>query len=175
MKFYLGVGSRETPSHIQRVMTSLAMELSQEGYWLRSGNAYGADYAFANGAFDKAQIWLPWKEYNIEHQLKFPTHTYKVIQVNDTEAYESVIKFHPSPSKLGTYGTKLMARNFRQCVGLNEPNSQFGVCWTPNGEITGGTGQAMRISLHYNIPMYNLFSMTKDEILREVKKLNLLQ
>jgi hypothetical protein len=31
------------------------------------------------------------------------------------------------------------------------------VCWTPRGEATGGTGQAIRMARHYGIPVYNLY------------------
>ena len=40
---------------------------------------------------------------------------------------------------------------------LDQPVS-FVVCWTPGGEVTGGTGQALRIAAdpQYNIPVFNL-------------------
>jgi len=175
MKFYAGIGSRETPSHIQRVMTSLAKELCQMGYTLRSGNAEGADQAFACGVLDdKAQIWLPWESFNIDFQVKHSSHTYKTVQPTDREAWESIEQFHPAPNRLGQQGIKLMARNYRQVVGFNEPNSEFVVCWTTDGKELGGTAQAIKIARHFKIPVYNLYDFNKEEVLTEIKKLNLL-
>lgn len=39
---------------------------------------------------------------------------------------------------------------------LHSP-SKFIVCWTRDGGATGGTGQALRIADHYEIPVFNLF------------------
>jgi hypothetical protein len=58
-----------------------------------------------------------------------------------------------------SYGAKkLMARNCHQVLGqdLKTP-VDFIVCWTKNGNINGGTGQALRIAKKLNIPVYNLF------------------
>lgn len=30
------------------------------------------------------------------------------------------------------------------------------ICWTADGGASGGTGQAMKIARHYNIPVFNL-------------------
>jgi hypothetical protein len=175
MKFYTGIGSRSVDEKMGNEMKSIAMSLNDMGYILRSGNADGSDQWFAKGVKDdKAQIWLPWKEFNVSFQILHSNHTYKVIMVNDREAFESIDKFHPNPNKLGQQGIKLMGRNYRQIVGLNEPNSQFVICWTPDGEMVGGTAQAWRIALHYHIPVYNMFNMTNNEILKEIEKLNLL-
>lgn len=176
LKYYCGIGSRSVPEKIGKEMKSIAMSLNDMGYILRSGNADGSDQWFAKGVMDdKAQIWLPWKEFNVSFQILHPNHTYNVIKVNDREAFESIDKFHPNPNRLGQQGIKLMGRNYRQIVGLNEPDSEFVVCWTPDGKMVGGTAEAWRIALHFNIPVYNLNDMTKEEILREVEKLNMLR
>lgn len=174
-KFYSGIGSRATPPTTQRIMMYLARELERDGYTLRSGNASGSDDAFARGVVKNAQIWLPWKDFNLEYQEERPSHTYKIIDRDDSDAYESVMRFHPNPSALSGKAMLLMMRNFRQIVGDDEPNSQFVVCWTPNGEIKGGTGQALRLARHYDTSVYNLFNMTKEDVLKEIHKLNLLQ
>ena len=46
MKYYTGIGSRETPKDIMQLMSKLAYKLASEGYILRSGAAQGADTAF---------------------------------------------------------------------------------------------------------------------------------
>ncbi len=49
MKVYAGIGSRETPPHVIRLMGRIAERLACEGWTLRSGNAPGADQAFGLG------------------------------------------------------------------------------------------------------------------------------
>ena len=174
--FYAGIGSRSAPEVVRKRMRDIAIILNEKKYILRSGNADGSDEWFAKGVLDdKAQIWLPWKEFNVKLQLLHPNHTYKTIAVNDREAFESVGKFHPNVKRLGMQGVNLMARNYRQIIGLNEPNSQFVVCWTTDGKEIGGTAQAIRIARHFKIPVYNMFDLTNEQILKEIEKLNLLQ
>ena len=46
MKYYAGIGSRETPQEFLEFFTKLAKFLFSKGYTLRSGGAYGSDCAF---------------------------------------------------------------------------------------------------------------------------------
>lgn len=167
-KFYAGIGSRETPWDVLRDMTEIAITLEIRGYTLRSGAASGADSAFQEGVGEAAQIWIPWKSFAIDIQNKFPKHTYRIINKNDSDAMDSVNQFHPNGLQLKEPVRLLMARNFRQIIGKVFPNSEFVICWTKDGGPTGGTGQAIRIANHYNIPVYNLFDLTKQEILDKV-------
>lgn len=167
-KFYTGVGSRETPPEIQSEMAALASILESAGYTLRSGNAPGADQAFANGVEEYAQIWLPWKSFGMDFQLKKPKHTYKIISKLDEEAFDSVNKFHPNGPYLKDSVRNLMARNYRQCKGKVLPDSKFLICWTVGGGLKGGTAQAMKIADSLKIPIYNFYLLTKEEILDKV-------
>ena len=63
-----------------------------------------------------------------------------------------------------------MNRNYRQVRGLDEPDSEFVICWTHDGTDVGGTGQAIRIANHYGIPVFNMFDKNATEILREIDK-----
>ena len=150
-KFYAGIGSRETPIEILDEMSNIARYLETKGYTLRSGGAGGADIAFSD-VVDNAQIWVPWSTF---YKTNRP-HSIKTIDINDTEAFNSVSDFHPSPFRLKKGGIMLMARNYRQVVGLNEPNSEFIVCWTKDGKDSGGTGQAIRIAKSLGIAIINL-------------------
>ena len=38
--------------------------------------------------------------------------------------------------------------------------SKFVVCWTPGGQLSGGTAQALRIATALNIPIINFGSAT---------------
>lgn len=160
MKYYAGVGSRETPFNILRQMINISDHLYEAGYTLRSGHAEGADIAFEIGSF-RSEIWLPWKSFN--ENAKDPQQNYVVIDKNDKDAFDS-IKFHPAADRLVGPVRLLMARNYRQIIGKDgAPNSEFVVCWTKDGKDTGGTGQALRIAAHYDIPIYNLYFPEKYE------------
>ena len=169
-KFYAGIGSRETPLYIQDRMTEIASSLEEKGYALRSGNAIGADQAFAKGVKTEAQIWLPFIGFNTGFSSRYTKHIYEVIYPDDKEAYESIAKFHPNPKKLNHNGIRLMARNFRQIVGRErQDNSEFVILWTPEGKCVGGTGQAWRIADSFNIPVYNLFSLSNDDVFKAIE------
>ncbi len=153
-KYYAGVGSRETPIDILELMTSIAKRYEERGFTLRSGGAYGADKAFADGCSNK-EIFVPWSGYN-DIPLKY---------IIPDEAYVVAAKHHPLWFKLPQGAKKMMARNVMQVLGpnLDEPSSLV-VCWTRDGCTTtaerswktGGTGQAISIANTYNIPVYNL-------------------
>ena len=48
--------------------------------------------------------------------------------------------------------------------------SSFVVCWTPNGELSGGTAQAMRVAMKLNIPIFNLGN--REDLEKILKYLN---
>lgn len=169
-RFYAGVGSRSTPEKVCKQMKEIAKVLNKD-FWLRSGNADGADQAFAKGVEDeKAQIWLPKKDFNIGFQRMHPQHVYKLVDRNDKEAVDSVNKFHPRGNKLDISSRNFMVRNYRQWKGLNELDSEFVICWTEGGKDIGGTGQCIRIARHFNSPVYNLYDLTPEQILKEIEK-----
>ena len=49
MKYYAGVGSRETPPDVLKTMLKIGRYLAVKGYTLRSGGAKGADTALRMG------------------------------------------------------------------------------------------------------------------------------
>lgn len=153
MKYYAGIGARVTPKNICDIMTRCAAKLEEQDFYLRSGCAQGADIAFQRGVKEKAEIHLPWKNFNLPYQQEYPNHVYKVIKENDKAARES-LGFHPECGKLKRSVELLMMRNYYQVCG--EPNSSFVICWTLSGEAEKGTGQALRIAAHYEIPIFNL-------------------
>lgn len=154
MKYYSGIGSRQTSPEIMAFMKEIASILEERGWTLRSGAADGADSAFASGVKKNAEIWIPWKSFGHPHN---PSHVYKIIDnKNDHLAIESVNKFHPNGPNLKDPARLLMMRNFRQIKGLNAPDSKFVICWTPNGERKGGTRQAWDIADYYGVPVFNL-------------------
>ena len=155
---YAGIGSRSTPPQILNLMTQLASKLENLGYTLRSGGAAGADTAFERGVSNPAnrQIYLPGPNFNLKTagQLGFIDSTKLP---NWQQAIATVNQFHPAPEKLSEYARNLMARNAMQVLGqtMNQP-AKMVVAWTPGGQVTGGTGQALRMAQAYKIPIRNL-------------------
>lgn len=149
MKFYAGVGSRETPVPVLDQMRHLATKLAQEGWVLRSGGAPGADTAFERGAWPDCRVYLPWAGFEGRDG----------IVCGDSLALAKIAaEFHPVWDKLRQGAKKLMTRNVAQVLGYWEEDvpSSFIVCWTPGGKGGGGTGQAIRIARAYDVPVFDL-------------------
>lgn len=167
-KYFTGIGSRNTPPEICKAMTEIASILEDKGYTLRSGNATGADIAFARGVKEKAEIWLPWKGFNQDFIDEHPNHTYRIISTHDGDAFRSVAQFHPDPKRLTEKGFLLMMRNHRQLFGENDVKSKFIICWTKDGRAAGGTGQNLRAGDYHDILILNMFNLSKEDVLRKV-------
>ena len=74
-------------------------------------------------------------------------------------------KFHPRWDALPVYVKMLMGRNSYQILGLDlETPSDFVICWTLDGQITGGTGQTLRMAAYYGIPVLNFGNLTLNEM-----------
>lgn len=156
---YAGIGARNTPTHILETMRETAKLLAKDGHVCNTGAALGADQAFANaavGANGNVCLYLPWTSYESKWcgiVTDMPIGNVRVFILNamHVKAYESVDQFHPAPGKLSQGVRKLHARNY-----LIIDNSNFVVCWTPEGKTVGGTGQGIKIANYLEIPVYNL-------------------
>lgn len=162
MKYYAGIGSRETPEDILQRMQSLAYFLSTKRYVLRSGGAEGADTAFETGCDDHGghkEIFLPWKSFNNNASSFYEPSQQALDLAEVIHPYFAVMK---RPSKL------LTARNMHQILGekLDKP-VMFVACWTKDGceshetydpKITGGTGSAIALASLKSIPVYNFYN-----------------
>lgn len=162
MYYYAGIGSRETPELILDIFKNVAIYLGNKGFVLRSGGANGADKAFedgCDGVKGHKEIYLPWSGFEGSNSN---------LIVKDEMAFEIAKQYHPYWHNLSQGARKLQARNSHQVLGkdLNTP-SAFIICWTKNGSSSGGTGQAIRIAKHYNIPV---FDAGKYKDMTELKK-----
>lgn len=164
--FYTGVGAREVPTDVELYMFNLGRWFAENNIKLRSGHAKGSDDAFERGCNSvngKKEIYLPWKGFEGSNSD---------LIVSDPKAYAIAKQHHKGWDNLKQGAKKLMARNSHQLLGQNlETPSTLVVCWTPKGETVGGTGQAIRIAEHYNIPIVNIgkfssFSEASNEITR---------
>ena len=157
MPIYCGVGSRETPDQILKLMEDIAVVLAQRGWVLRSGLAGGADQAFHVGATmakGQQENYIPWKGFNRANAQAIVAPD--LPNWNDALGISS--QFHPAWDKCSDGAKKLHGRNLYQIAGkdLDLPVDCV-VCWTKNGQEIGGTAQAMRIAKHLQIPIFNLF------------------
>lgn len=156
---YTGVGSRETPEDVQRIMECIGETLARAGWVLRSGHAIGADQAFERGcdnALGAKEIFLPWAGYEgSQSRFTMPA----------LEAFEMIKDLHPKHHKLSDGGRRLQARNVHQVLGedLRSPSAAL-ICWTKDGcktevertPATGGTGTAITLACRMNVPVFNL-------------------
>lgn len=163
---YAGIGARTTPDDILKAMESAARYLSSWGYRLHSGGAAGADSAFEAGCDSvngSKEIHLPWKGFR-----KHPSPYFG----SNRDARLLAKKYHPNWSVVSDRGRDFHARNCFQVLGrdLKTP-VQFVLCWTPNGKLVGGTGQALRIAQDYDIEIINFGSMSFDQISDRIQEL----
>lgn len=172
MKFYTGIGSRETPQEVLDVMRKFAYLYAKKGYVLRSGGAEGADTAFAEGWGDawsesvnntmqsdcKAEIYLPWNEFN--GQLS--TMEGRVLVTNKTileQAEQIASEVHPAWGSCKQGARKLHTRNVFQVLGatLDKPSTAV-LCYAlvQGSSVKGGTRTAVEIAKKYDVPVFNL-------------------
>ena len=148
MKYWTGIGSRETPQEIGELMSKISVKLEELGYILRSGGAPGADTYFAEKIKNK-EIFIPWKSFG------------EGIVPKETEfAHNLLREIHPAYDRLTQGALKLHLRNVNQVLGADlKTPSKFLICWakTDNkGNPMGGTRTAWKIAEKYGIPCFNL-------------------
>jgi len=148
-ELYAGIGARATPDFVLTQMCIISAALETEGYILRSGGAKGADSAFECG---------------VDNDRK------QIFRAQDCTDYAMDVaeEYHPNWGACSDYVRKLHGRNAMILLGqeLNDP-VDFVVCWTPQGEITGGTGQSVRMAHGFHIPVYNLALEGWKELMEE--------
>jgi len=167
---YTGIGSRETPDAILTLMAKIAYTLAQNDWTLRSGHAPGADQAFEHGAKEakgKMEIYLPWSGFEGAHgDGKSYFTTFNPDLGCDPEAIRVAAQFHPAWDKCSIGAKKLHVRNV-YLIGGRDLNTapDMVICWTKDGKREGGTGQALRIAEHLQIPIFDLAVVEPETIL----------
>lgn len=156
-KAYAGIGSRETPEDILRMMTAFGRLAEEHGWTLRSGGAPGADTAFELGVKHRIhkEIYLPWGGFNgsDSHRTKPMALTSQLVE-----------RYHPTPEKLSQGAMKLHMRNMHQIFGPHlETPVKFVICWTKGAQLVGGTATALRAAIDKDIPIFNLADPNADE------------
>jgi hypothetical protein len=150
-------------------MYAAGKALAAMGFTLRSGGAQGADESFESGVDEYAkchdvdpstlkEIYLPWKGFRKNQSPLFGS---------DKAARMLAKQYHPRWEIVSCSGRDFHARNCYQVLGrdLATP-SAFVLCWTPDGKIVGGTGQALRIAEDHQIPILN-FGCHDDDFISD--------
>lgn len=172
MKFYTGIGSRNTPEDILEIMSDLAFILHKKGWTLRSGGADGADLAFEEGVkrslvdidrfpyFYDANIYIPWKNFRVVDDLWKDMYIHVTNKDILKNAEDIASQIHPNWKACSRGAKALHTRNIFQVIGhWYEPfPSKFVICWAPiSGEsVTGGTRTAVEFAKSLNIEVFNL-------------------
>lgn len=151
LKYYAGIGSRETPLDIQLLMYDIADYMGRKRFILRSGGAEGADEAFEKGAKDH----------------KHPAEIFKPEEATQ-EAIDVASRCHPAWEKCDQFARKAHGRNAMILLGesLWVPVNMV-ICWTPRGETIGGTGQAIRMAKEYFIRIINLYDKKNQDYFKK--------
>lgn len=162
MKYYTGVGSRETPADILTLMTALGRKLADESWILRTGAAVGADQAFELGwvhhvqrnlKFTPAEIYLPWDNY--ENHTRDMMFGCNILPEMDDKGLHIVAEgiaatMHPNWGACRRGARAMHTRNVFQVLGrdLKTPSKML-IAWTKltrAGEPMGGTATAISSS-----------------------------
>ena len=134
-----------------------------KGHYIASGNAVGADYAFAQGgnAIDpkKVILYLPKEHHNREHIVAGNRMTWEA-----QESWKEIArKHHPAYDKLKPYIQSLMDRN----AGILSRADRC-IAWLDHeAPGFGGTGHGWRIAGDMGIPRFDLSQVTTFEEIRD--------
>jgi hypothetical protein len=165
MKYYTGIGSRETPADVLALMELVAAKLSRQGLTLRSGHAAGADRAFECGANGDAVIYQPWPGFGEKRYGADPGMPVLGTPVVDRSQW---LRNFEALAEMGVTGRGvpesvclLHGRNVAQVVGHDAEvtPSKFVIGWAKinaDGSVSGGTRVAFRYASHIGVPVFNL-------------------
>ncbi|QAY80310.1 macro domain-containing protein [Sphingosinicella sp. BN140058] len=171
-------------------MTEIAQALEVLGFTLRSGFAGGADTAFELGTTreDLREIFAPWRGFGANPNSKWDKPRWDQIRRHERltgkpfrpakqlllageyigKAEILAARYHRLWNTLPRSFQQLHSRNMGQVLGarLDTP-ARFVICWTEDGEDSGGTGQAIRTADDLGICVLNLHDLeVRAEILR---------
>lgn len=171
---YAGIGNRDAPEWAIRCCRIIAFRLMQAGYTLRTGGAPGCDQAFLSQAGKKAEVYVPWRNFE-----GFP-----MLWDIPTKAYEMAVAFQPSLNKAKISVVSMHARNMMQVLGPDLlSRSDFVVCYTANGRYENyegythccGTDSAITCARANGIPVINLGSPGWAELLSAITEIDFLE
>lgn len=135
------IGSRR-PSEKQHAKAyEYAKLVSEEGYIVTTGGAYGIDHAAMLGCIPGSlEVYLPWASFNA-HII--PDHATRIVYNPSQHKHwlQSVNDYHPNVAALSASDKKLHARNYGIVYGTS-----LVAAYPKSIHSMGGTGQGVRIA-----------------------------
>ncbi len=148
---YSGIGAKDTPPAMMAIIDKIGVHMARHGYILRSGGAEGASTAFEQAcdrAKGKKEIYLPWQAFNKNRSMLYTV---------PDRAMSIVREFNPVWSTQNEASRKVQARYAMVLLGRNLAHpSACVICYTKEGKLKGGTGQALQVAQKHGIPVFNL-------------------
>lgn len=149
------IGSRETPPAVLRWMESAGAELVRTGHTVVSGNAPGADQAWARGGNSvdpaKVELCLPWAYFessaivtgNVLRQL---------VLDKFVDAWKLAQQLHPRWDRCSDGARRLLTRNVMIVQGSDRVLGYL----NRGKKGGGGTGFAFKIARHLDVKAYDV-------------------
>lgn len=162
------IGSRETPQLVLDWMSETATALVAAGCEIRSGNAPGADQAWAHGANEvdptRVTLCLPWESFEA---TKMHAQNKRII-ISSTSTkhqrfFEAVKETHPHFGKLSAAALLLYARN---AMIVEDVHCVLGSL-NPGKPGGGGTGGAFRMAQRNRIVTFNVADAMVRKMIEE--------
>jgi hypothetical protein len=165
------IGSRDAPAEAIIRMEELGKHIASKGFIVRTGNAVGADQAFARGANtvdpSKVYLYLPWRSYEKN----------AIVEKNIVTGYN----LENAPHRLERY-TKLASENHPAWEYLSPAVRKFmlrnaAIVWNADLVLAhlnhsrqggGGTGHGWRVAESLNIPRIDLSQELDVEKVKKV-------
>lgn len=172
MKTYTGVGSREAPPGVLRLIEHIAIFLYRHGYLFRSGHADGCDHHFQKGVqdftghpvrWDEGEVYIPWNGFSDARDNTELGGGVICLKNHPiwTEAEAVAATLHPVWERLKHGPKALHTRNVFQVLGrdLKSPSAFIIYAAKPlaRGAVKGGTNTAVQLARKYGIPEINLY------------------
>lgn len=161
---------------------NVCMRLAQLGVTFTSGLCELGMDGIAQKAYSKAvdlglakesqfEVYVA-DQYNIRRSTLPRRHLATVRNkdlISETERIASEV--HPAWDRCNEWARGMHSRNCHQILGddLKSPVDAV-ICWTPDGAVVGGTATALKLSMKYNIPVFNLGVKDKESVLQSIKK-----
>jgi hypothetical protein len=149
-----GIGSRQTPKYILDWMAEMGAELVRQGWTVVSGNADGADSAWARGANSvdpaKLELWLAWKTKRglVEGN---DVRVFCELPKEEQERYIDIVrKLHPAWQYVSDNAALLLGRNAKI---IEKVEVVFG--YTPFKD-RGGTMMGYKLAEQWDIPHFDV-------------------
>lgn len=174
-RYFTGVGARYgVPQSVYERVDRIGRYLIGIGYKCRTGDAVGMDAAWRHISQPDCEFYAPKTRSNPLPGARI------IVDERYRLAKQITRQHHPYFHNLNDFDAELQIRNVFEVLGedVNDP-SEFLICWTKDGsekktsKETGGTGQAIRLAIAYNVPVFNLYhSDAEERLAKHLKYLN---